>query len=131
MSLPLVKAKDPHSLWGGTLVEWAKRDRVRGPLNDIIKVPAIDFAGRLERVGVPYYLKADIVRSETICLRALLKFKNKPDFLSTRSEKVTLTQLEHPVRTLSAKRFIGGVERVLDRSIPGCYGTRRKALIVK
>src|SRR5687767_2213091 len=83
-----------HSLWGSTSENWAVRNEVVGTRNTIISVPAIDFAVCLEKYGIPHYLKADIVGSETICLRALLKFENKPDYLSIRSEKLIWRKLE-------------------------------------
>lgn len=84
-----------HSLWGSTSDDWALRNEVMGTRNDIIRVKATDFARCVEKYGVPHYLKADIVGSETICLRALLKFKNKPDYISIRSEKLVFRKLEY------------------------------------
>jgi len=84
-----------HSLWGSTSDDWAVRNEVLGTRNDIISVTAINFAQCLQKYGVPHYLKADIVGSETICLRALLKFENKPDYLSIRSEKLVFKKLEY------------------------------------
>jgi FkbM family methyltransferase len=83
-----------HSLWGSTSDEWAMRNVVMGTRNDTIRVKAIDFAQCLEQYGIPHYLKADIVGSETICLRALLNFRNQPDYLSIRSEKLVFRKLE-------------------------------------
>ena len=81
------------SLWGSTCDEWAYRNEVMGTSNEIIEVEATNFAECLEKYGIPFYLKADIVGSETICLRALLEFENKPDYLSIRSEKVIFSKL--------------------------------------
>jgi FkbM family methyltransferase len=89
-----------HSLWGSTSDDWAVRNEVMGTRNDIISVRATDFAGCVEKYGVPHYLKADIVGSETICLRALLKFENKPDYLSIRSEKLVFRKLEYEFELL-------------------------------
>jgi FkbM family methyltransferase len=89
-----------HSLWGSTSEDWAVRNEVLGTRNDIIRVPAIDFTECLAKFGVPHYLKADIVGSETICLRALLNFTNKPDYLSIRSEKLVFKKLEYEFELL-------------------------------
>jgi FkbM family methyltransferase len=89
-----------HSLWGSTSEDWAVRNEVLGTRNDIIRVPAIDFTECLAEHGVPHYMKADIVGSETICLRALLKFANKPDYLSIRSEKLVFKKLEYEFELL-------------------------------
>jgi len=84
-----------HSLWGSTSEDWAYRNTIFGTTHETIKVAAVDFAGAIEKYGVPYYLKADIVGSETVCLRALTKFANKPDYISIRSEKLIFKKLEH------------------------------------
>jgi FkbM family methyltransferase len=83
-----------HSPWGSASEDWAQRNEVMGTSNEIIEVEATDFKKCLSEYGVPYYLKADIVGSETICLRALLEFENKPDFISIRSEKFVFGRLE-------------------------------------
>lgn len=83
-----------HSPWGSASEDWAQRNEVMGTSNEIIEVEATDFRKCLAEYGVPYYLKADIVGSETICLRALLEFENKPDFISIRSEKFVFGKLE-------------------------------------
>ncbi len=85
---------EDHSLWGSTSVDWAVRNQVMGTTNEVIGVTAVDFAKCIEKYGVPYFLKADIVGSECICLRALLKFENQPDYISIRSEKVIFDRLE-------------------------------------
>lgn len=84
-----------HSLWGSTSEDWATRNEVLGTRNEVIRVAAIDFGKCIEQYGVPFYLKADIVGSETICLRAMLKFENKPDYISIRSEKLVFRKLEY------------------------------------
>jgi FkbM family methyltransferase len=86
---------EDHSLWGSTNEDWAARNKVLGTTNETIAVAAVDFEKCLEEYGVPHYLKADIVGSETICLRALLKFENKPDYISIRSEKLVFGKLEY------------------------------------
>lgn len=89
-----------HSLWGSTSEDWAVRNEVVGTRNDIISVPATDLAECVGKYGVPHYLKADIVGSETICLRALLEFENKPDYISIRSEKLVFKKLEYEFELL-------------------------------
>lgn len=84
-----------HSLWGSTSQDWAHRNRILGTTHETINVAAVDFSACLEQYGIPHYLKADIVGSETICLRALLKFTEKPDYISIRSEKLIFEKLEH------------------------------------
>jgi hypothetical protein len=66
-----------------------------GTTTEVINVPAVDLVFAIERYGVPHYLKADIVGSETVCLEALLAFENRPDYVSIRSEKLVFKKLEH------------------------------------
>jgi hypothetical protein len=82
-----------HSLWGSTSEDWAYRNEVMGTTHEMIDVVAVDFGKCMEKYGVPFYMKADIVGSEVICLRAMLEFENKPDYLSIRSEKVIFRRL--------------------------------------
>jgi len=89
-----------HSLWGSTSEDWAVRNEVLGTRNDIIRVPSVDFSECLQTYGVPHYMKADIVGSETICLRALLNFKNRPEYISIRSEKLVFRKLEYEFELL-------------------------------
>ncbi len=86
---------EDHSLWGSTSEDWAYRNEVMGTSNEMIEVKAIDFGKCIEKFGVPFYMKADIVGSESVCLRAMQKFENKPDYLSIRSEKVIFRRLEN------------------------------------
>jgi FkbM family methyltransferase len=81
------------TFWGSTCQDWAYRNEVMGTTNEAIVVETVNFAECLEKYGIPFYLKADIVGSETVCLRALLDFENKPDYLSIRSEKVIFDKL--------------------------------------
>src|SRR3712207_8318169 len=63
------------------------------PYTTLFRSPT-DFKKCLAEHGIPYYLKADIVGSEIICLRALLEFENKPDYISIRSEKFIFRKLQ-------------------------------------
>lgn len=89
-----------HSFWGSTSDDWAYRNEVLGTTNEMIEVGAIDFGAAVERHGIPFYLKADIVGSEMICLRALREFENKPEYISIRSEKVIFDRLREEFRLL-------------------------------
>ena len=82
-----------HSLWGSVCEDWVYRNEVMGTSHEIIQVNSTDFGHCLEKYGIPFYLKADIVGMEMVCLRALQQFENKPDYLSIRSEKVIFAKL--------------------------------------
>ncbi len=94
-----------HTLWGSTQVDWAVRNEVVGTTNKVIGVPPVDFGKCLEKYGIPQYLKADIVGSETICLRALLAFENKPPYISIRLEKLVFQKLEYEFELLERNGY--------------------------
>lgn len=85
---------EDHPLWGSTSEDFARRNEVMGTRNKLIEVEAIDFGKCLEKYGIPFYLKADIVGDEVVCLRALRNFQNKPQYISIRSEKVDFKKLK-------------------------------------
>ncbi len=89
---------EDHPLWGSTCDDFARRNEVLGTTNKIIEVEAVDFGKCLEKYGIPFYLKADIVGEEIICLRALKDFENKPDYISIRSEKVVFKKLKKEIK---------------------------------
>lgn len=127
-----------HSFWGTTDKEFAFRNEVMGTANEKIQIAAVNFADELEKHGIPYYLKADIVGSERICLRALLEFENKPDYISIRSEKVIWKNLEEEFdlfERLGYDRFkavqqdvtdfsviVGGEKYVFEEGASGTFG---------
>ncbi len=81
--------------WGTVVESWAKRNEMEGTLNEIIEVPAVNFSECLQKYGIPHYLKIDIEGMDTLCLKALLDFDEKPDYISIESEKVTFEALEN------------------------------------
>ena len=88
------------SYWGTTDGAWAERNAPFGT-SAAIDVPTIDFAGALERFGVPHYLKVDIEGADHICLRSLAEFAERPRFVSIESEKVDWHALESEFELLA------------------------------
>lgn len=82
-----------NSVWGTIQGDWARRNETLGAPSNTIEVKTVDFANCLRRYGVPYYLKVDIEGSDAVCLRALVNFEQKPDYVSIESEKVTFAKL--------------------------------------
>jgi FkbM family methyltransferase len=85
------------TVWGTVARDWASRNETLGASSDVIEVDAIDFSECLKSYGVPYYLKVDIEGMDTVCLRALLKFDQKPDYVSIESEKVSFGRLSEEI----------------------------------
>ncbi len=92
---------EDHPLWGSTCKDFAGRNEVLGTTNKLIEVDAVNFQSCLEKYGVPFYLKADIVGDEILCLRALKNFEDKPDYVSIRSEKVIFKKLKKEFKLFS------------------------------
>lgn len=131
-----------HRLWGSTSEDFAARNEVMGTAQQVIEVEAVDFGKCLQTHGIPHYLKADIVGSETICLRAMLNFENKPDYISIRSEKVIFRNLETEFKLLEKlgydkfkaiqqdftrlKPLINGEEYSFEEGASGTFGEETK-----
>lgn len=82
------------SVWGTVASDWAVRNEHMGTSTEIIEVPAINFADCIKKYGIPHYLKIDIEGMDTICLKALIEFEEKPDYISIESDKVSFEKLE-------------------------------------
>ncbi len=81
------------TVWGTVSENWAKRNEKLGTRNEIIEVPVINFSDYLRKYGIPYYLKIDIEGMDKVCLKSLLKFEQKPSYISIESEKISFTNL--------------------------------------
>ncbi|MCU0239956.1 MAG: FkbM family methyltransferase [Pyrinomonadaceae bacterium] len=111
-----------HSWWGTSSTDFADRNEVMGKENEVIELKSVNFVKQVEKFGIPYYLKADIVGSEKICLRGLLQFENKPDYISIRSEKVDFTQL---LEEFSLFEQLGYDKfQAIQQDVPNFYATK-------
>lgn len=82
-----------RSVWGTVVNDWANRNEFLRTTNEIIEVSAVDFSECLKKCGIPHYLKIDIEGMDTVCLKALKNFKQKPDYVSIESEKLSFDKL--------------------------------------
>lgn len=76
-----------NSVWGTIFDEWAERNESFGTESNCIEVPAINIADYLHLHGIPHYMKIDIEGADVLCLRALLDFAIRPNYVSIESEK--------------------------------------------
>jgi FkbM family methyltransferase len=81
------------TVWGTVVDEWAQRNEILGASSDVIDVAVVDFAQCLMEFGIPHYLKVDIEGADLICIRALLNFEQKPDYVSVESETEVFAKL--------------------------------------
>ena len=86
------------SVWGTVKDDWASRNESLGTSSEIIEVPAINFSKCLQQYGIPHYLKVDIEGMDTICLKALFPFEQKPDYISIESDKVSFEKLKEELK---------------------------------
>lgn len=90
-----------NSVWGTVVDELAHRNERLGTSNTIIEVPAVDFSVCLGRYGIPHYLKIDIEGMDVVCLKALMNFGERPDYVSIESEQVSFGKLVEEVNLLT------------------------------
>lgn len=84
-TMPLAVAEDA-SIWSSLSPDFVRRNEKHGDATyHHIDVPTVPFEEILDEVGVPYYLKADIEGLDMLCVRALRRFDERPDFVSIES----------------------------------------------
>jgi FkbM family methyltransferase len=71
-----------RSKWGTIESDVVQSSAKRAAGVSEIKVPTIDFAAMLQRIGIPYYMKIDIEGADIHCLEVLKSFDAKPAYLS-------------------------------------------------
>ncbi|MDP8040173.1 MULTISPECIES: FkbM family methyltransferase [Pasteurellaceae] len=90
-----------NPVWGTVVKEWAIRNaQVYSTSSETIEVPAINFSECLAQYGIPYYLKIDIEGMDLACLKALLDFEQRPDYISLESEKTSFEKLILEIKLL-------------------------------
>jgi FkbM family methyltransferase len=84
-ALPFAVADD-MTIWSSLSESFVERNRaVSGTRYRYIEVPTRPFESVLEEVGIPRYVKIDIEGLDMLCVRALRKFDERPDFVSLES----------------------------------------------
>lgn len=88
------------STWGTVLGDWAQRNARSGASSEVIDVDAIDFSQAIREHGVPYFMKIDIEGCDTVCLKALGEFQERPTYLSIESDKTSLANVQREMDLL-------------------------------
>jgi FkbM family methyltransferase len=101
-SLPTVKfyKNETNNQWGTIFNEWAERNESLGAESNCIEVRAVNIADYLRQYGIPHYMKIDIEGADVLCLRALLDFPIRPDYLSIEAEKREFRKLTEEFQLL-------------------------------
>ena len=80
---------------------WAERNEKAGNPSEIIEVDVVDFSQALRQHGMPHYMKVDIEGCDTICLKALEGFRERPDYISIESDKTSFGKIRNEIDLLS------------------------------
>jgi FkbM family methyltransferase len=92
---------DRKSHWGTTNPAWVERNQKLGTLSHQIEVVGLDFEAILLQHGIPHYLKIDIEGSDILCLRALRRFRERPDYVSIESEQLGFAHIREEIELLN------------------------------
>jgi len=104
-----------HDDWGTTSKGFASRNERFGTENHLIRVKCTRFQNILKKHGVPYYLKIDIEGADILCLKALMEFNEKPQYISI---EAGLTSFEETFTELSLLRNLGYSEfKIVNQSL--------------
>jgi FkbM family methyltransferase len=88
------------SVWGTICPEWVERNEKFGTRSTMIDVYAINFEDAIKEHGIPHYMKIDIEGSDMVCLRALRRFRARPDYISIESDKTSFSNIRHEINLL-------------------------------
>jgi FkbM family methyltransferase len=89
------------SVWGTVAAGWAERNARLGSPSRVIEVEAVDFVGALRRHGIPHYMKIDIEGLDLVCVTALGRFRERPDYVSMESDTTSLANIRREIETLA------------------------------
>jgi len=112
---------DANPVWGTVRAEWAERNERLGAGSQPIEVPVIDLEEVLRAHGVPRYMKIDIEGVDMVCVRALGRFRSRPDFVSLESDKSSFAGVAREVGELAAlgyDAFQAVEQSAVQRQVP-------------
>jgi FkbM family methyltransferase len=86
-----------ESIWGTTCIDWAERNKKFGTDSSLIEVDIVNFEDAIKEHGIPYYMKVDIEGCDAICLNALKRFRERPDYISIESDKTSFANIRNEI----------------------------------
>jgi FkbM family methyltransferase len=75
-------SESDNDAWGSIRREIAQRNTQLGAASREITVEGRPFGEILRQFGIPYYLKVDIEGADFLCVKALLEFDERPQYIS-------------------------------------------------
>jgi FkbM family methyltransferase len=84
-TMPLAVAEDMTS-WSSLSSDFVRRNETHADTSyHYVDVRTVPFEEIVAEVGIPYYLKVDIEGMDMLCVQALRRFDERPDFVSVES----------------------------------------------
>jgi FkbM family methyltransferase len=105
-TIKFYKNKDVD-VWGTVVEDWAKRNEYLGTSSQVIEVPIVNFSECLQNFGIPHYLKIDIEGMDAVCVRALLNFEQKPDYISKEADCSSFAKVTEDFNLLTQLGYTG------------------------
>lgn len=91
---------DDNSDWGTVCGNWAERNARLGTSSSTVEIDAVNFAGVIQEHGVPHYMKIDIEGCDMVCINALKRFQERPDYVSIESDKISFANIKREIGAL-------------------------------
>jgi FkbM family methyltransferase len=88
------------SVLGTIRSEWAEQNKRLGSSSITIEVNIVNFEDAIRIYGMPHYMKIDIEGSDMICLNALKKFKERPDYVSFEADRSAFANNKNEISLL-------------------------------
>ena len=98
---PISFFESDHDGWGSIRLDWAKSSERLGVEWREITVQGKQFGEILRQFGIPYYMKVDIEGADSLCLKALAEFDDRPQHISIEAEADVLSNIRKEIAAFS------------------------------
>ncbi len=88
------------SVWGTVRIDWAERNARLGTSSSMVEVEVINLASVIQECRVPHFMKIDIEGCDMVCINALKKFRERPNYVSIESDKTNFTSIKREIDAL-------------------------------
>jgi FkbM family methyltransferase len=99
---PITFFESDNDVWGSINRDAAMRNVRLGAGWREITVEGRRFAEILRQFGTPYFMKVDIEGADSLCLKALAEFDDRPRYVSIEAEVDVLSAIRREISTLNS-----------------------------
>jgi FkbM family methyltransferase len=103
---PVSFFESDHEGWGSIRRDWAKSSERLGVGWREITVEGMQFGEILRQFGIPYYMKVDIEGADSLCLKALAEFDDRPQYISVEAEADALSIIRQEIAELRSLSYV-------------------------